>query len=117
MSQISPASSLHALTVGSINSANELASYSNFGASVNIFAPGSDIVSAGSRSLIDEQQQSGTSMACPHVTGLALYLMTLKYYESPRDVWNHLLHLASQDKIKGVPHGTTNLMANNGNGV
>lgn len=62
------------ISVGAIKSNGNVASYSNYGAGVDIFAPGSDIYSTipdgyGSK--------SGTSMAAPHVSGIAALLCSI----------------------------------------
>jgi serine protease len=68
----SPASSPAAITVGAISLSGTKSSYSNFGKSVDIFAPGDNITSAfigeGNSNFRDF---SGTSMAAPHVAGVA----------------------------------------------
>ena len=68
-----PASSAEAITVGATASNDVKASFSNIGTCVDIFAPGVSILSTwpgGSTNTI-----SGTSMASPHVAGVAaLYL-------------------------------------------
>lgn len=71
----SPASAPNAITVGAIGAADEFASYSNFGACVDIFAPGSNIVSAGIENNTDTATASGTSMAAPHVAGIAALIL------------------------------------------
>src|SRR6185369_6941614 len=67
----SPSSEPSALTVGATTSTDARASYSNFGSCVDIFAPGSSITSAWNTSSSATNTISGTSMASPHVTGVA----------------------------------------------
>jgi subtilisin family serine protease len=75
----SPASTPSALTVGSTStdaSNNDIrSSFSNYGNCVDIFAPGSNIYSAGITSNTAYSTLSGTSMACPHVAGLAAVML------------------------------------------
>jgi subtilisin family serine protease len=67
----SPAFAADAITVGATTVNNVRAGYSNFGTCVNIVAPGTDITSAWSTSDGSSRTISGTSMACPHVSGVA----------------------------------------------
>ncbi|EXK38458.1 hypothetical protein FOXG_04749 [Fusarium oxysporum f. sp. lycopersici 4287] len=71
----SPASAPSAITVAAIDSASYRTLWSNYGTVVDIFAPGSDILSAGHLSDSSSVYKSGTSMAAPHVAGLAAYFM------------------------------------------
>ncbi|PSR88775.1 protease [Coniella lustricola] len=74
----SPASSASALTVGAIDQATDArAWFSNFGPAVDIWAPGVNVVSVGIYNTTAVASLSGTSMACPHVAGLAAYFMGL----------------------------------------
>jgi len=66
----SPAGSSHAITVGATESSDAAASYSNFGLCVDIYAPGSAIVSTGVSGPRSRATMSGTSMAAPHVAGV-----------------------------------------------
>ncbi|MFE0627223.1 S8 family peptidase [Streptomyces sp. NPDC058864] len=66
---ISPASATEAFTVAAIDRADHRAPFSNFGSCVNLNAPGVDIASAFPGGLY--AVMSGTSMAAPHVTGIA----------------------------------------------
>ncbi|CCT67998.1 probable endopeptidase K [Fusarium fujikuroi IMI 58289] len=71
----SPGSAPSAITVGAIDSSGYRTMWSNYGKVVDIFAPGSDILSAGHMSDSSSLYMSGTSMAAPHVAGLAAYFM------------------------------------------
>jgi subtilisin family serine protease len=71
----SPARVGTALTVGSTTTTDARSSFSNFGTCVDLFAPGSSITSTWNTSDTATNTISGTSMATPHVTGVAaLYL-------------------------------------------
>jgi subtilisin family serine protease len=71
----SPARVAGALTVGSTTNTDARSSFSNIGSCVDLFAPGSSITSAWHTSNTATNTISGTSMATPHVAGVAaLYL-------------------------------------------
>uniref|UniRef100_UPI00110D22C5 S8 family peptidase n=1 Tax=Modestobacter excelsi TaxID=2213161 RepID=UPI00110D22C5 len=71
----SPARVTAALTVGATTDTDMPASFSNYGKCVDLFAPGVSITSAWSTGDNATNKISGTSMATPHVTGVAaLYL-------------------------------------------
>jgi len=71
----SPARVATALTVGSTTTTDARSSFSNFGTCVDVFAPGSSITSTWNTSDTATNTISGTSMATPHVAGVAaLYL-------------------------------------------
>jgi subtilisin family serine protease len=71
----SPARVASAITIGATTSTDARASYSNYGNCVDLFAPGSSIKSAWYNGDAATNTISGTSMASPHVAGVAaLYL-------------------------------------------
>jgi serine protease len=71
----SPARVAEALTVGATTNTDAKTSWSNYGDCVQLFAPGAGITSAWNTSTTATRTISGTSMATPHVTGVAaLYL-------------------------------------------
>jgi serine protease len=73
----SPARVREALTVGATTSSDAKTSWSNYGECVDLFAPGASITSAWHTSSTATNTISGTSMASPHVAGVAaLYLET-----------------------------------------
>ena len=64
-----------AITVGSTDSRDSRSSFSNWGRCVNIWAPGSSILSAGHDSDTSAKTMSGTSMSCPYVSGGAALVL------------------------------------------
>ena len=75
--QQSPAGAPSVMTVGSTTSTDNESSFSNYGTCVDILAPGSSITSAWWTSDTANYTDSGTSMATPHVAGVAaLYLQS-----------------------------------------
>ncbi|KAK2612547.1 hypothetical protein QQS21_001485 [Conoideocrella luteorostrata] len=106
----SPPSAEGACTVGATGKNDTIAAVSNFGPAVDVFAPGQEIVSTypGGRHCWD----SGTSMAAPHVAGLAAYLMGKGHKAD--GLCRYIASTALEGVIHGVPNGTVNLLANNG---
>ena len=71
----SPASTPEAITVGATTSSDTRASFSNWGACLDLFAPGNLITSTHHLTDTATKSMNGTSMASPHVAGVvALYL-------------------------------------------
>ncbi|KAF2706449.1 subtilisin-like serine protease-like protein PR1A [Pleomassaria siparia CBS 279.74] len=109
----SPASEPTVFTVGATDSSDAKAAFSNYGAVVDIFAPGVSILSTwlnGGTNTI-----SGTSMATPHVAGLAAYILALEGKVTPAALGARLIALSNKSKITGLPSGTANQLAFNGN--
>ncbi|KAH7083070.1 subtilisin-like protease [Paraphoma chrysanthemicola] len=109
----SPASELSVYTVGATDSSDRVASFSNYGSVVDIHAPGVSILSTwlngGTNSI------SGTSMATPHVAGLAAYILSLEGKVTPAALSSRLTTLSTKNKITGLRSGTKNYLAFNGN--
>ncbi|TVY16665.1 Subtilisin-like protease 2 [Lachnellula arida] len=119
-SNTSPASAPSAITVGAIDANDTKASFSNFGPAVDIFAPGVNVLSVGIKSDTSTATLSGTSMASPHIAGLAAYLMSLENLTSVAAVTARITTLAGSTGAvvtgAGAETGTTSLIGNNGSG-
>lgn len=103
----SPARSSSAITVGSTTSSDARSSFSNYGSCVNIFAPGSSITSAWHTSNTATNTISGTSMAAPHVAGVAALYLAENPGASPSQVENALYANATTGVV-GNPVGSPN---------
>lgn len=90
----SPGSSNNVITVGAIGKGDVRESYSNYGPEVDIYAPGAGILSAVVGSLTG--LKTGTSMACPHVAGVALGLLSSRKAGWPAQVKQVLLDMARE---------------------
>jgi subtilisin family serine protease len=105
----SPASAVSAITVGATTSLDSRASYSNVGGCVDIFAPGSSIISTGISSPSSTVMMSGTSMAAPHVAGVAA-LAVGNSSMSPAQVASRLSADATRGVVTGLSSSTVNAL-------
>jgi len=110
----SPGDVLEAITVASSDITNTMAWDSNFGAVVDIFAPGVQITSAWIGGRNRKMTLSGTSMATPHVAGFAACLLSQNTSMTPDAVDRKIKALATPNVIKGVPVGTVSSLLFNG---
>lgn len=133
----SPASESSLCTVGAIDKNNQMADFCNYGPVVDILAPGVDVLSASSENatasvggslcgdnrnrsnvtakiLICNFQMSanGTSMATPHVAGLAACLLA-SGHKDPKTLCDYMVKTASPLRTV-VPSDIVNLVAFNG---
>lgn len=99
----SPASTSSAVTVGATDDMDQRAIYSNYGSCLDIFGPGSSIQSAYIGSPSATATLSGTSMAAPHIAGIAaVYQSIYNFTLSPNDVTNLLISQATANVLKDV---------------
>jgi len=92
-----------AITVGSTDKSDSRSSFSNYGTCIDIFAPGSDVLSAGHLDDTDRTIKSGTSMACPHVAGAAALILGQNPSLSAYSVTANLISKATPNLITGIP--------------
>jgi subtilisin family serine protease len=104
----SPARVGAAITVGSSTSSDARSSFSNFGTCVDIFAPGSSITSAWSTSDTATNTISGTSMASPHVAGVAALYLQRFPSASPATVRNAIVNASTTNRLTGIGTGSPN---------
>ncbi len=109
----SPARVGSAITVGATTSSDARASYSNFGSCLDLFAPGSSITSAWSTSNTATNTISGTSMASPHVAGVAA-LVLQSGHQSPSNVRSAIVNNATSGVVSSVGSGSPNLLLYSG---
>ncbi len=104
----SPARVPEAITVASSTVDDKQSSFSNYGATVDIYAPGSDIVSSWNDSDEGTNTISGTSMATPHVVGAAAVYLAGHPDATPAEVAAALTDGAPPDAISDATEGTPN---------
>jgi len=102
----SPARTGQAITVGATNSADSRPSWSNFGACVDIFAPGVGITSAAHTGGFSSKD--GTSMAAPHVAGVAALFLESSPASSPGGVTSAILYSATAGRVANAGTGSPN---------
>jgi subtilisin family serine protease len=103
---ISPARADHVVTVGATDRQDRETDFSNYGACLWMYAPGSAIVSArlGGGSVAFD----GTSMASPHVAGVAALYEEKNPAAAPKDVALWLAEQSTKDAVSLIGKGSPN---------
>ena len=104
----SPASAPNAVTVAASDKNDNKAVFSNYGYGVDVFAPGTNIESL--RMYGGSLVMSGTSMAAPHVAGVAAGYLSQHPTASPAEVSNYITSSASPVIIRSDNSTTRNLV-------
>ncbi|KAK3817910.1 MAG: subtilisin-like protease 6 [Linnemannia elongata] len=112
----SPSGAPQALTVGASDINDNIASFSSFGKCVKIFGPGVQITSAWIGSKTARNTISGTSMATPHVVGVAALYLGAGKANGASQVYTTLQSTATKNAVKGRLRGEANLLVFNGGG-
>jgi serine protease len=104
----SPARAAAAITVGSTTNTDARSSFSNYGTCLDIFAPGSNITSAWYTSSTATNTISGTSMASPHVAGVAALYLAANPNATPAQVTSALTTAATPNVVTDAKTGSPN---------
>ena len=107
----SPANVDAAITVAASSSNDSFAGFSNFGSKVDLIAPGVEITSdwlVSSTNKAGVNTISGTSMASPHVAGVAARYLSTAPTSTPTQVRTALVGAATTGVVSGVPALTVN---------
>ncbi|MEI8069594.1 MAG: S8 family serine peptidase, partial [Actinomycetota bacterium] len=112
----SPSRAPNAITVGATGAFNigettdSRSGYSNFGTCLDIFAPGSNIVSSWMGSTTATNTISGTSMATPHVAGVAAVLFGRYPTSTPAEIATMLRNSATPNVVLAAGTGSPNYL-------
>jgi subtilisin family serine protease len=102
----SPGRAAGLLTVAASDTADAKASFSNSGTCVALWAPGTNIASAGIASATAVVGMSGTSMAAPHAAGVAALLLQVQPLATAAQVRARLLQDATPNAVLGLTGAT-----------
>lgn len=110
--EYSPSSAEEDICVAATESNDQRAYYSNWGECVDIYAPGSSILSSWGGGDYEYAILSGTSMAAPHVSGVLAVLWTENPTASAAEIKWTLLELATEGVVLDAKEdqGTPNMM-------
>ncbi len=109
---VSPARAPAAITVGATNDTDRRAVFSNTGACVDLFAPGVGVASSFHTSDDAAETHSGTSMAAPHVAGMAARYLQQRPDAAPAEVADALTTGAVTDRVVDPGPASPNRLLN-----
>jgi len=107
----SPASAELAIGTGASDNSDSMAYFSNYGTCVDIFAPGVGITSAWIGGTNSDNTISGTSMAAPHIAGIAVKLMSQHPDYDADKIKDEMISIASTNKLSGIGSGSPNRLS------
>ena len=106
----SPGRTPEAITVGATDPGDVRAGFSNFGPGLDLFAPGVSVLSAYYTSDTATTVMSGTSMASPHVAGVAALYLGAHPDATPKAVRDALVAAATPNLVVNPGAGSPNLL-------
>jgi subtilisin family serine protease len=107
----SPASAANGVTVNALANNDARAGFSNFGTCTHIFAPGQNVLSAWIGSNTATNTISGTSMACPHVTGILADAWIAQTGMTGQQLKAHIINRALEGRVTNPGAGSPNRLA------
>jgi subtilisin family serine protease len=96
-----------ALVVGASTAADMQTFWTSYGACVDVYAPGSSIMSSTSEGDNTAGPNSGTSMAAPHVAGVAAMVLAKAPWATPAQVHDAIVNGATANVLKKNPNNAT----------
>jgi subtilisin family serine protease len=112
--EYSPARVEDAITVGATVSTDARAYFSNYGPALDLFAPGVSVRSAWYTSDTAIASLSGTSMASPHVAGVAALYLETHPGSTPAEVRAAIVGVATPGVVASAGEGSPNLLLYSG---
>ena len=97
------------LSVNAADDGDARASFSNYGTCTHIFAPGVDVTSAWIGGPAETNTISGTSMACPHVSGAVAVLLGQNGVQTPAQIQAAIIANGTPNKITNPGAGSPNV--------
>ena len=101
-----PANIPEIVTVNATDNRDARASFSNYGSCTDLFAPGNNITSLGLTG--SAANMSGTSMASPHVAGVAALYLASNTTASPQALRDAIVNGATSGKVTNAGTGSPN---------
>ncbi|MET1256279.1 S8 family serine peptidase [Aliikangiella maris] len=112
----SPGSARKIVTAGNSTADDQRSSSSQYGACIDMWAPGTYIVSANFRDNSSNTSMTGTSMSTPHIAGAAALLWQRYPNDSVHQIIDRMIAMSAKDKLTGIGANSPNRLLYTGPG-